>query len=125
MGLALDHFVLTVASIEATVAFYRETVGATHVVFGAGRHALAFGAQKVNLHQAGRELMPRALRPTPGAGDFCLLTDEPLAAVAARLATLGIPVEEGPVARTGAQGPLLSLYVRDPDGNLVEVANLA
>ena len=123
MGLALDHFVLTVASIEATVRFYRETVGATHVVFGAGRHALAFGAQKINLHEAGGGFEPKALRPTPGAGDFCLLTDEALADVAARLGALGIAVEEGPVPRTGAQGPLLSLYVRDPDGNLVEIAN--
>lgn len=125
MGLALDHFVLTVASIEATVRFYREIAGAEHVVFGENRHALRFGAQKINLHEAGKELTLVARRPTPGAGDFCLLTDEPLADVAARLATLGIPLEAGPVPRTGAQGPLLSLYLRDPDGNLVEIANRA
>ena len=123
MRLALDHFVLTVASIEATCRFYRDAVGAEPVVFGAGRHALAFGAQKINLHEAGREFEPKAQHPTPGSGDFCLITEEPLDAVAGRLQHLGIAIEAGPVSRTGAQGPLLSLYVRDPDGNLVEIAN--
>jgi catechol 2,3-dioxygenase-like lactoylglutathione lyase family enzyme len=96
----------------------------TEVTFGAGRKALAFGAQKINLHEAGREFEPKAQQPTPGSADLCFLTDTPVAQVAAHLAALGIAVIEGPVARTGAVGPLLSIYVRDPDSNLIEIANL-
>lgn len=119
----IDHFVLTVASIPATAAFYERALGFRTVTFGAGRTALAFGEHKINLHEAGREFDPKALRPMPGSGDFCLTTREPVESIAERLQNLGIAIEEGPVERTGARGPLISLYFRDPDGNLVEVAN--
>lgn len=119
----LDHFVLTVADLEATCRFYEKACGMKVETFGAGRLALRFGRQKINLHKAGAEFDPKALRPTRGSGDFCLITNTPLAEVEAHLKAEGIPVEEGPVARTGATGPILSVYIRDPDGNLVEIAN--
>nr|WP_322940826.1 VOC family protein [Pseudomonas sp. s4] len=118
----LDHLVLTVADIEATVAFYQRVLGMRHEHFGAGRSALLFGQQKFNLHQAGREFEPKARKPTPGAIDLCLITRWPLARVLAHLAEQGVTVEEGPVARTGATGPIESVYFRDPDGNLIEVS---
>ena len=119
----IDHFVLTVASIEATCGFYRDVLGMEVVTFGQGRTALRFGRQKINLHEVGREFDPQAARPTPGSGDFCLTADTPLAEVEAHLRARDVPVEEGPVARTGARGPIRSLYIRDPDGNLVEISN--
>ncbi len=118
---SLDHIVLTCADPDATVAFY-ERVGMEREEFGAGRLALRFGDQKLNLHWAGAEFQPHAAMPAPGSADLCLLVDGPIAAVVEHLALVGIPVEEGPVERTGAVGPLLSVYVRDPDGNLVEFA---
>lgn len=119
---ALDHLVLTVADIDRTVAFYAGVLGMERVTFGAGRVALAFGSQKINLHQAGREFEPKALAPTPGSADLCFVAAIPLDQVQARLAAAGIAVEEGPVARTGAVGPIASVYVRDPDGNLIEIS---
>jgi catechol 2,3-dioxygenase-like lactoylglutathione lyase family enzyme len=119
----LDHFVLTVRSIEATCAFYNRALGFEVVTFGQGRKALAFGQQKINLHEVGNEFDPKALNPTPGSSDFCLVTDTPVDEVCDRLRSLNIVVEDGPVARTGATGPILSIYFRDPDGNLVEVSN--
>ncbi|AWB07243.1 VOC family virulence protein (plasmid) [Azospirillum humicireducens] len=119
----VDHFVLTVASIEATCAFYREVLGMEVVTFAGGRHALSFGAQKINLHEVGREFEPKAARPTAGSGDFCLIADTPLEQVIAELQARGIAIEEGPVSRTGATGPIRSVYIRDPDDNLVEIAN--
>ena len=119
----VDHFVLTVADVEATVAFYSRVLGMTDVAFGAGRRALAFGTQKINLHAAGREHAPRALRPTPGSADFCLITRTPLADAMAHVRGCGVPIEEGPVTRTGATGTITSFYFRDPDANLVEVSN--
>jgi len=121
--IGIDHVVLTVKSIAATTEFYADVLGVEAVVFDDGRHALQIGRQKINLHEAGHEFEPKARRPTPGSGDLCFITDEPLDDVIARLTGLGIPIEEGPVARTGAVGPLSSVYVRDPDGNLVEIAN--
>ena len=118
----IDHFVLTVADIARTCAFYRDALGMEVVTFGAGRTALAFGRQKINLHQSGREFEPKARHPVAGSGDFCLIAARPLAEVAERLARHGVAIEQGPVARTGAAGPITSLYVRDPDGNLVEIA---
>ena len=118
---SLDHIVLTCADPDATVAFY-ERVGMEREEFGAGRLALRFGDQKLNLQRAGAEFQPHAAMPAPGSADLCLLVDGPIAAVVEHLALVGIPVEEGPVKRTGAVGPLLSVYVRDPDGNLVEFA---
>ncbi len=120
---SLDHLVLTVADLETTCAFYQRVLGMQVVTFGAGRKALAFGAQKINLHQAGREFEPKAQRPTPGSADLCFLTSVPLAQVQAHLAACGVTVNEGPVQRTGAQGPILSVYFRDPDQNLIEVSN--
>jgi catechol 2,3-dioxygenase-like lactoylglutathione lyase family enzyme len=118
-----DHIVLTVADIGRTCEFYRRALGMETVTFGEGRTALAFGNQKINLHQRGREFDLRAKRPTPGSGDFCLVTDEPLESVIAHLGAAGIAIEAGPVPRTGAAGPITSVYVRDPDDNLVEIAN--
>ncbi len=118
----LDHFVLTVTSIEATSEFYARILGMRPETFGDGRKALAFGGQKINLHQAAAEFLPKAARPTPGSADFCLISATPLAEVMAHLQTLGIPIEAGPVARTGATGPIRSIYLRDPDGNLIEIA---
>jgi catechol 2,3-dioxygenase-like lactoylglutathione lyase family enzyme len=121
----LDHLVLTVADVPATVAFYRRVLGMQPVTFADGRYALAFGNQKINLHQAGREIEPRAARPTPGSADLCFITPTPLGEVVTTLANLGVPVEEGPVLRTGATGPIVSVYLRDPDGNLIELSNTA
>src|SRR5512147_475456 len=121
---SLDHLVLTVRDLRATIDFYVRALGMAEVTFGAGRKALAFGAQKINLHEAGREFEPKADKPTPGSADLCFLTGTPVEQYAAHLAELGIGVVEGPVARTGAVGPLLSIYVRDPDRNLIEIANL-
>lgn len=120
---SLDHLVLTVADVEASCAFYRRVLGMEVVTFAQGRKALAFGAQKINLHQAGKEFEPKAQRPTPGSADLCFLTSVPLAKVQAHLAACGVTVTEGPVQRTGAQGPILSVYFRDPDLNLIEVSN--
>lgn len=119
----LDHLVLTVSDVDATVRFYTEVLGMRPVTFGAGRRALQFGTTKINLHAVGREFEPKALRPTPGSADLCLLTDVPLREVVTHLASVGVEVEEGPVLRTGATGPIRSVYVRDPDGNLLEISN--
>ncbi|MDD3519320.1 MAG: VOC family protein [Chromatiales bacterium] len=121
----LDHLVLTVADVDVSIAFYERVLGMRAVSFGNGRRALAFGEQKINLHAHSREFEPKATRPTPGSADLCFLTDVPLSEVQAHLANCGVDVIEGPVARTGATGPILSLYVRDPDGNLIEIANRA
>ena len=118
----LDHLVLTVADIDATVAFYTRVLGMEAVTFGAGRTALAFGRSKINLHRAGHEFEPKAHRPTPGSADLCLIAAGPLDQVIEDLAAHAVPVEEGPVERTGATGPILSVYFRDPDQNLIEVS---
>jgi catechol 2,3-dioxygenase-like lactoylglutathione lyase family enzyme len=118
----LDHLVLTVASIDKTVRFYAGVLGMTEVAFEDGRRALSFGQQKLNLHQAGHEFEPKAARPTPGSADLCLVADADPTTIAAWLHSRGVSVEEGPVARTGALGPITSFYFRDPDENLVELA---
>ena len=118
----IDHFVLTVRDVEATCAFYRRVLGMDVITFGEGRKALAFGRQKINLHELSQRIEPRAAHPTPGAGDFCLITRTPLAAVVAHIEACAVPVELGPVSRTGALGLMQSVYIRDPDGNLVEIA---
>ncbi len=120
---AIDHVVLTVRDIPASVAFYTRVLGMREVVFGDARRALAFGRSKLNLHQAGREFEPKAAHPAPGAIDLCLLVRTPIAEVVRQLAALDVAIEAGPVERTGAQGPILSVYVRDPDGNLIELSN--
>lgn len=119
----LDHLVLTVADVAATEAFYCRVLGMEPVTFSEGRKALAFGNQKINLHQAGREFEPKAERPTPGAADLCFIVATPLEEVIAHLQAHHIPLVEGPVRRTGATGPLRSVYVRDPDQNLIELSN--
>jgi len=119
----LDHLVLTVASIEATCDFYTRALGMQVEIFGQGRTALRFGGQKINLHQAGREFEPKAFRPIPGSGDLCFIAATPLEQVVAHLERLGIAIEEGPVPRTGATGPIRSVYLRDPDQNLIEISN--
>ena len=119
----LDHIVLTVADIDATISFYSRVLGMAAVTFGAGRRALAFGPQKINLHRAGHEFSPCARQPCAGSADFCLITKMPLDAAMAHVQSCGVTIEEGPVDKTGAIGPLRSFYFRDPDGNLVEVSN--
>ena len=119
----LDHLVLTVRDLEATCAFYETVLGMRRESFGQGRTALHFGRQKINLHQAGREFEPKARKPTPGSADLCFLAATPIAEVVAHLEARGVAIEEGPVARTGAEGPITSVYLRDPDGNLIEVSH--
>ena len=119
----LDHLVLTVTDIGRTCAFYADALGMQVVTFGSDRKALAFGSQKINLHESGREVEPKAKKPTPGSADLCFITATPLDEVIAHLAACGVGIEEGPVPRTGATGPIRSLYIRDPDGNLIEIAN--
>ena len=119
----LDHLVLTVADIGRTRDFYERVLGMDPVVFGEGRHALAFGAQKINLHEAGREFEPKAAAPIPGSADLCFLTDSSVAEVIEHLEANSVEIIEGPVRRTGATGPIMSVYFRDPDGNLLEVSS--
>lgn len=118
----IDHVVMTVRDLDATCAFYTRVLGMRAVTFAGGRKALAFGRQKINLHVAGREFEPKADRPTPGSLDLCLVTTSTLDEVQARLAECGVPVIEGPVVKTGALGPIRSVYFRDPDHNLIEVS---
>lgn len=119
----LDHLVLTVKDIEETCDFYAAVLGMEVIVFGEGRKALQFGDQKINLHELGHEFDPKAHKPTPGSEDLCFLTETPISNVIAHLKDQKIPIEEGPVARTGAQGPIQSVYIRDPDQNLIEISN--
>ncbi|PII21328.1 VOC family virulence protein [Stenotrophomonas sp. LMG 10879] len=118
----LDHLVLTVADIERSYNFYQRVLGMQVVRFGAGRVALQFGQQKINLHPASAPLQPHALQPTRGSADLCLITSMGIQAMLGHLQAEQVPVEEGPVPRTGALGPIESVYFRDPDGNLIEVA---
>ena len=122
----IDHFVLTVRSIEAACDFYTRVLGMAVVTFGDGRKALQFGEfgeHKINLHEAGREFEPKASRPTPGSGDVCFITRTPLERVMNHLRACNGEILEGPVKRTGAMGPIESIYLRDPDSNLIEIAN--
>lgn len=120
---SLDHLVLTVKDLNATVAFYSQALGMQPVSFGDGRRALTFGSMKINLHQQGQEFEPKSHVPTPGSADLCFITSVPLQDVMKHLAASNVAVIEGPVRRSGATGPILSVYVRDPDMNLVEVSN--
>ena len=125
--LALDHLVLTVADVKRTIAFYEDVLGMQAERFrpadGTERWALKFGQQKINLHPAASPYEPKAARPVCGSADLCFLTTNPLDQWQAQFAANGVPVIDGPVARTGATGPITSIYVRDPDGNLIEIAN--
>lgn len=121
----LDHLVLTVADIERTCAFYSGILGFEVLRFGEGRVALGFGNQKINLHQTGKEFEPKALRPTAGSGDLCFIAATPVDEVIRELNAAGVTIEEGPVERTGAIGRIRSIYLRDPDQNLLEISNYA
>jgi len=118
----LDHLVLTVHDLDATLDFYTRVLGMDAITFGGGRKALRFGRQKINLHEVSRTFEPKAARLTPGSADLCLITATPLAAVHEHLRAHDVDVIEGPVGRTGAEGPITSVYVRDPDDNLIEIA---
>jgi len=119
----LDHLVLTVRDVPAACFFYSRVLGMEVVTFGDDRKALQFGSCKINLHQQGREFEPKAAAPLAGSADLCFISDTPVEQVIAHLASCGVKVEEGPVTRTGAMGPIRSVYFRDPDGNLLEVSN--
>ena len=119
----IDHIVITAFDVERTLDFYSRVLGMEPITFADGRRALAFGRQKINLHQAGREFEPKALKPGPGSMDLCFITETPLEEVIAELKAQGVAIAEGPVAKTGALGPMTSVYFRDPDGNLIEVSN--
>ena len=119
----IDHVVLTVRDVERTLSFYERVLGMSPVTFAEGRRALAFGDQKLNLHQAGKEFEPKARRPVAGSADLCFTTDVPIDELIAHLARAGVAIELGPVDKTGARRPLRSIYLRDPDGNLIEIAN--
>ncbi len=121
----LDHLVLTVKDVAATCDFYQRVLGMEIVTFAGGRKGLAFGRNKINLHQQGKEFEPKADRPTPGSADFCLITESPIAEVIKRLQQANVPIVQGPVEKIGALGPMVSVYFRDLDLNLVEVSNYA
>jgi catechol 2,3-dioxygenase-like lactoylglutathione lyase family enzyme len=119
----LDHLVLTVRDMEATLDFYTRVLRMEAITFGAGRKALRFGQQKINLHQAGAEFEPKAAKPTPGSADLCFITRTPLMNVVAHIETCGVTIEVPPSPREGALGRIQSIYLRDPDGNLIEISN--
>ncbi|MBZ9795833.1 VOC family protein [Mesorhizobium sp. ES1-4] len=122
MIVGLDHFVLTVASLDAACAFYQRVLDFERIDTPNRPTALAFGNQKINVHEVGRTFEPKAKMPTPGSGDFCLVTDRPLDEFLAKLEANDVAVELGPIERIGARGAMMSVYFRDPDGNLVEVS---
>jgi catechol 2,3-dioxygenase-like lactoylglutathione lyase family enzyme len=119
----LDHLVLTVADIDATVRFYVEVLGMEEVTFSGGRRAVGFGCQKINLHRQGTEIEPKAHVATPGSADLCFITATPLAQLVEDWKRRGMEIELGPVERTGATCGILSVYLRDPDRNLIEISN--
>lgn len=119
----LDHLVLTAKDLQATIHFYARVLGMEAVEFQPGRFALHFGEQKINLHRAGREFEPKARLPTPGSEDLCFVVPIPIGEVVEHVRGLGVTIEQGPVDRTGALGPMRSVYLRDPDGNLIEIAS--
>nr|BDT27763.1 VOC family protein [Bacteriovorax sp. HI3] len=118
----IDHIVLTVSDIEATIKFYENVLGMKAESFGAGRRALSFGKSKFNLHQKGNEFEPKAKSPTPGSVDICLISRSSIQEIVDHLNTCGVKIEEGPISRTGALGPITSVYFRDLDFNLIEVS---
>lgn len=119
----LDHLVLTFPDLTVAIDFYTGVLGMQHQEFGEGRHAVVFGSQKINLHQSGAEFEPKAAYVQVGSADLCFLTSTPLKLVIAELEQKNVSIELGPIRRTGAKGPILSVYVRDPGGNLIEIAN--
>jgi catechol 2,3-dioxygenase-like lactoylglutathione lyase family enzyme len=119
----LDHLVLTVTDIDASVAFYTRVLGMQAVTYSGDCTALRYSHGKINLHQAGQELEPKAHHPTPGSADLCFITAQPIGSVVADLERAGVDIEDGPITRNGATGPILSIYLRDPDQNLIEISN--
>ena len=119
----LDHLVLTVKDIEKTTSFYVSVMGMKKEVFGDDRVALKYGSQKINLHEFGKEFEPKAHKPMPGSVDLCFITQTPIDVAMAHVKRCGVEIIEGPAERTGANGPIRSFYFRDPDNNLIEVAN--
>jgi catechol 2,3-dioxygenase-like lactoylglutathione lyase family enzyme len=119
----IDHIVITAFDVERTIDFYSRVMGMEPITFAGGRRGLAFGRQKINLHQSGREYEPKALKPTPGSMDLCFVSESPLVDVIAELKANGVVIADGPVPKTGALGPMMSVYFRDPDGNLIEISN--
>lgn len=120
----LDHLVITASDLQATIDFYTTVLGMEHVAFGDNLHAVHFGNQKFNIHDASTDVSPKALNIIPGSEDFCLLSETEISLVIQHLRMCGVTIEEGPVKRSGAAGTLESVYFRDPDGNLVEVSNV-
>ncbi|ASB90904.1 VOC family protein [Bacillus sonorensis] len=118
----LDHFVLTVKNLQETINFYTCVLGMEEETFGSGRKALRFGNQKINLHEAGNEFDPKAKHPLPGSADLCFVSDETIDHIIGHLRKNNVSIEEGPVRRTGALGPIVSVYMRDPDQNLIEIS---
>jgi len=119
----MDHLVLTVKNIDTTVRFYTEVLGMEKEVFGGSRVALKFGSQKINLHEFGNEIDPKAENPTPGSADICLITNLPIQEAYDLILSKGVAILDGIVPRTGAVGPIQSFYFRDPDANLIEVSS--
>ena len=118
----IDHLVLTVKNIEASCTFYTNVLGMKEVMFQSGRKAVTFGNQKINFHEYGKEFDPRALHPVPGSADLCFITRDPIAKIMSHLEICGVKILEGPLERTGAMGPMTSIYIQDPDQNLIEIA---
>jgi len=123
MIMRIDHLVLTVKDVEATLDFYQRVLDMKPERFDGGRRALSFGSNKINLHQQGKEFEPKALTALPGTGDLCLITESSIKDVVTRLKQNEVTLIHGPVRKVGALGPMLSVYFRDPDGNLIEVSN--
>ncbi len=119
----IDHIVMTVNSVDVTCEFYSRALGMDVITFGQNRKALLFGAQKLNLHEVGKEFEPKAHMPTPGSIDLCLITETPIDEVLDHLVSVNVEILEGPIKRTGATGAIISVYFRDPDQNLIEVSN--
>lgn len=125
---SIDHIVMQAADVAATVAFYTEIMGMEHSEFqpptgGPVRQSLHFGNQKINLHNASSPYIPHAKNPVAGSVDLCFITDQPLGDWQQHFVNHGVEIEDGPVRKTGANGPLLSIYIRDPDDNLIEISN--
>lgn len=121
--IGIDHIVLTVKSLKISIEFYCSILGMTEVTFGEGRKAILCGSQRINLHEVGNEFEPKAFCSLPGSADICLITSLPLGEVLVKLNKHKIFVIEGPVERTGARGKIHSIYIRDPDQNLIEISN--
>ncbi|MFV5374290.1 MULTISPECIES: VOC family protein [Acinetobacter] len=119
----LDHLVLTVKDVHKTCEFYKTILNFEVITFKEDRKALKFGNQKINLHKSGNEFEPKALLPTKGSADLCFISETPLTEVILHLSKNKIVIEEGPIERTGAIGSILSIYIHDPDGNLIEISN--